>query len=261
VSTTLPEPLASLGHHLPLPEPALLASLSRAELLEAYLQRQLLEAVATSDSGSAPSSDDNPDPEDGLLAFAQRQGLEDLNQLDDWRAARGLSLPELEDLVHFQPRLQRASEALWGPEVPSVFLQQRADFDRVVISVVRLADADLATELYFQLQDGELSFTSLAEHYAEGHDRANRGMIGPILVKQLNPLLTKVVRRYPPGVLIPPLDVNGRVHLMRVESLEPARLDGPLRDQLLRQLRSQWLQEQLGHLRERLLLQTQEAAR
>lgn len=261
MTAALPDPVAQLADRLPLPDPDLIATLSRAELLEAYLQRQLLQGLVAHAPEPTPAADDPAaagdaaepdDPEAELLAFAQRQGLPDLEALDAWRLARGLSLADLEDLVHFQTRLQRVSEALWGPAVPSLFLQQRADYDRVVISVVRLADADLATELYFQLQDGELSFSTLVEHYAEGHDRTNRGMIGPILVRQLNPLLTKVVRRYPPGVLIPPLDVNGKVHLMRVESLEPARLDGPLHDQLLRQLRSSWLQEQLARLRDRL---------
>jgi parvulin-like peptidyl-prolyl isomerase len=270
MTAALPEAVAQLADRLPLPDPALIATLSRAELLEAYLQRQLLQGLVANTPAPPTHQEAAPgeahpakpeEPEAELLAFAQRQGLPDLEQLDHWRGSRGLSLADLEDLVQFQTRLQRASETLWGPEVPSLFLQERADYDRVVISVVRLADADLATELYFQLQDGELSFTALVEHYAEGHDRTNRGMIGPILVKQLNPLLTKVVRRYPPGVLIPPLDVNGKVHLMRVESLEPARLDGPLHDQLLRQLRSSWLQEQLGRLRERLLIEARETAR
>ena len=40
---------------------------------------------------------------------------------------------------------------------------------------------------------------------------------------------------------------------MRVESLQPAQLDGPLQDQLLIQLRNKWLTPQLVRLRERIL--------
>jgi hypothetical protein len=54
-------------------------------------------------------------------------------------------------------------------------------------------------------------------------------------------------------VLIPPLDISGRVHLMRVESLQPAQLDGPLQDQLLTRLRNRWLNQQLVRLREPIL--------
>jgi hypothetical protein len=40
---------------------------------------------------------------------------------------------------------------------------------------------------------------------------------------------------------------------MRVESLQPAQLDGPLQDQLLTRLRNRWLNQQLVRLRERIL--------
>lgn len=253
--TALPEGLLQLGDTLPLPAAELVRALAAAELLESYLQRQLLQAVAASapQAGGDPgrSGPDSAD-EQRLLSFARRQGLQDLEALDQWRQSRGLDLEQLEDLVTYRERLQQASEALWGPAVPSLFLKERSSLDRVVMSVVRIADADLATELFFQLQDGELSFADLVEHYAEGQDKANGGRIGPILVKQLNPLLARVVRRYEPGVLIPPLDVGGRVHLMRIESLEPARLDAPLRSQLLLQLRNAWLQQQQARLLQRL---------
>lgn len=247
---SLPAELHSLGERLPLPEGNLLTALAASELLEAYLQRQLLEALCEAVLGP-PSPPD--DAGAALLALGQRHGLGTLEEVEAWRQGCGLSLDQLETLVVFESRLRQASERIWEGEVASTFLQRRADFDRVVMSVVRFDDPDLATELFFQLQEGSLSFAELVEHHARGLDRANRGLVGPIRVQQLNPLLARVVRRYKPGVLIPPLDINGCVHLMRIESLQPAQLDGPLREQLLLSLRSQWLRQQLAHLRQRLL--------
>lgn len=248
--TALPAEVQSLGDRLPLPEAGLITTLAASELLEAYLQRQLLDALCDAVLGPATA------PEDAtaaLLALGQRHGLGSLEEVEAWRHGCGLSLDQLERLVVFEQRLRQASEQLWDSEVSSTFLQRRADFDRVVMSVVRFEDPDLATELFFQLQEGALSFAELVEHHAQGLDRANRGLIGPIRVQQLNPLLARVVRRYRPGVLIPPLDINGCVHLMRIESLQPAQLDGPLREQLLLSLRSGWLRQQLARLRQRLL--------
>jgi len=248
----LPPAVRSLSDSLPLPGHDLTRELAAVELLEAYLQRQLLEGLCDQVVGPAvvPGGEDHSPP---LLAYARRQGLDSIETLDGWRQSRGLGLDQLERLVSFETRLQQATETLWAGEVSSLFLEKRADFDQVVMSVVRIDDADLATELFFQLQEGELSFPELVESYAQGLDRTNRGIVGPIRVQQLNPLLAKVVRRYRPGVLIPPLDISGRVHLMRVESLQPAQLDGPLQDQLLIQLRNKWLNPQLVRLRERIL--------
>ncbi len=248
----LPPAVRTLSDTLPLPGFDLIRELAAVELLEGYLQRQLLEGLCDRVVG-APVTTGGEDDSAALLAYARRQGFDSFDALDGWRESRGLGLDQLERLVSFETRLQQATEKLWSGEVSSLFLEKRAEFDQVVMSVVRIDDADLATELFFQLQEGELSFPELVENYAQGLDRTNRGIVGPIRVQQLNPLLAKVVRRYRPGVLIPPLDISGRVHLMRVESLQPAQLDGPLQDQLLIRLRNQWLNLQLVRLRERIL--------
>jgi len=248
----LPPAVRGLGDSLSLPATPLIRELAAVEMLEGYLQRQLLEALCDQVVGP-PVTSGGEQASAALLAYARRQGFDSLDALDGWRQSRGLGLDQLERLVSFESRLQQATETLWAGEVSSLFLEQRAEFDQVVMSVVRIDDADLATELFFQLQEGELSFPELVETYAQGLDRTNRGIVGPIRVQQLNPLLARVVRRYRPGVLIPPLDVNGRVHLMRVESLQAAQLDGPLQDQLLIRLRNQWLNGQLVRLRERIL--------
>lgn len=248
---SLPAEIEALSDSLPLPDRGLLCTLVRSELLDAYLQRQLQEALCAAVLGAR--IEPLADPAAELLAYGRRHSLETLETVDAWRAACGLSLEDLEQLVAFEQRLQQATETLWSPAVASLFLQHRADFDQVVMSIVRIDDPDLATELFFQLQEGSLSFPELVENYAQGQDRTNRGVIGPIRVQQLNPLLSRVVRRYRPGVLIPPLDVNGRVHLMRIESLQPAQLDGAVREHLLMRLRSQWLSAQLLRIRLRLL--------
>lgn len=259
--TNLPLAINELGAELPLPDPELLANLAATELLDAYLQRRLFEALvaihpaaaaASADDATEPELEPEPGPEEALLAYGRRRGLADLQALDAWRRSRGLDLDQLERLVHFDASLAATTQEIWNSQVTSLFLQERLNYDQVVISMVRFEDPDLATELFFQLQEGELSFPSLVENYSQGKDRTNRGVIGPIRLMQLHPLLAKVVRRYAPGELIPPHDINGTVHLMRVESLESAQLDEPLRQQLLGQLRGQWLARQLTTLHERL---------
>ena len=70
-------------------------------------------------------------------------------------------------------------------------------------------------------------------------------MVGPVSFAQLHPLLARASERYSPGALIPPLEINGLVHLLRVEVLSKASLDEPMRQRMLIELRQQWLDEQL----------------
>ena len=257
MSALLPLHLRHLGATLALPDPASLRLLARHELLSSWCQRRLLEELASAElppeANADPSMPADDGPEAQLLAYCRRSGLDNVEDLEEWRRARGLSLEELEQLVSFDTRLARVSHWIWSQEVPGLFLQRRGEFDQVVLTMLRLHDPDLATELYFQLQEGEYSFHELVERHANEADRLRRGVVGPVPVNRLNPLLTRVVRRYQPGELIPPLDINGVVHLIQVDSHQPGRLDDQLRGQLLTECRNRWQREQLLLLRERLM--------
>lgn len=256
MSALLPAHLLDLGSTLPLPHPELLEVLARHELLTAWLQRRLLEELAATplppEAAASPPASPEEAQEAQLLAYARRCGLDTVEELEPWRRNRGLSLDDLESLASFEQRLESVSQWLWNQEVPGLYMQRRGDFDQVVLSMVRVRDSDLATELFFQLQEGECSFHEVVDRHADEADRLRRGVIGPLPVNRLNPLLMRVVRRYKPGELVPPLDLNGFVHLIRVESLQPTPLDDRLRSQLLADCRNRWLRDQLLRLRARI---------
>ena len=260
MSALLPSHLQDLGATLPLPDADQLRLLARHELLSAWLQRRLLEELAAMplppESEADPSLPASHDDDTLYRAYAQRCGFDTLDELESWRRARGLTLDDLEALATFDNRLARSTHWIWSQEIPGIFLQRRGEFDQVVLTMVRVRDPDLATELFFQLQEGECAFHEVVERHADEADRLRRGVVGPLAVNRLNPLLMRVVRRYKPGELIPPLDINGVVHLIRVESLQSCRLDDRLRTQLLEECRNRWQREQLLLLRDRLLHQS-----
>ena len=242
----LPDRLATLADVLPLPSREQMSFLARHELLSAFLKRRLLEALADEAQGAEPTSDD-------LAGLAQRLGYEKETDLENWRKRFDIDLDSLRALAAFPRRLSKATEDLWGEGVPSQFLERRPDLDQVVLSLVRFADPDLAQELYFQLKEGELSFGELVERHASGPDQLRRGLLGPILLRRLHPLLAKVVERYPEKALIPPIDLDGTVHLIRVEEILKAELNDSLRQQLLVEQRNRWLAEQMRRLQLRIL--------
>lgn len=228
-----------------LPAPSLLQELAASDLLDGWLQRQLLQQLAGA-LGPVPCDADT------LLAYGNRLGMPSLEALDLWREQRHLTLPQLEGLATFAEAVAQASEAVWADQVPSLFLERRERYDTVTLSLVRVRDADLAMELFFQLQEGSLDFSEAVRRYGEEPDRRSRGLVGPVAVQNLHPVMAQVVRRHPPGTLIPPLDISGMQHLVRVEAFDAAQLTEPIRQQLLGELRGRWLGDQLGQLRQRL---------
>lgn len=241
----LPDSLQSLGESLALPGAEELERLFRHDLLIPWLQRRLLEALAEQAPAVAPSTQE-------LESLAQRLGLGDVDRLDSWRRSQGLDLAVLEALATFPARLQAATEAIWLADVPGRFLERRSSFDQATLSVLRFADADLAQELYFQLLEGELQFAEVLERYGQDPTQPPRCLVGPMPLEKLHPLLARVAERYAPGALIPPLQLNDRVHLIRVERLEKASLDEGMQQRLLADFRQQWLHDQLQAVQRRL---------
>lgn len=245
---SLPDHLQKLFHQLPLPEIASLSLLAKTELLRPYLQKQLLNALCKEVEPAQQS------PE-ALHLLCKRLGLADQAELDVWRQALCLELADIDAMASFDTCLQLATEKTWGHEIPSRFLEQRSRYDQVVLSLLRFDDADLAQELYFQVREGECSFGDLIDTYASNNPQLVRGQMGPVALQRLNPLLARVVERYGPGEITPPLDLDGMVHLIRVESIRKAQLDEVMRSLLLQELRNEWLEEQLLQLRARITAQ------
>ena len=137
-----------------------------------------------------------------------------------------------------------------GSAATSLFLRRRADLDRVVFSILRLSDAELAQELYFRLQAGEADFPQLA-HHSQGQESQLGGRLGPVPLGQLPPLLAERLRRASPGELIAPLELeDGQVLVLRLDLLMPASQHNQLQQQLEQELHAEWLateQERLLH--------------
>ena len=138
----------------------------------------------------------------------------------------------------------------FGSAATSLFLQRRADLDRVVVSILRLRDAELAQELYFRLQAGEADFPQLA-HLSEGQESQLGGRLGPINLGQLAPLLAERLRRASPGQLLPPLELEDQqVLVLRLDLLMPASQNPRLQHQLEQELYQQWLSQEQARLLE-----------
>lgn len=248
----LPDRLLHLAEEMALPAREELRLMAENDLLVSFLKRKLLEGLAEQVEETLPQDDD-------LAVLAEHLGMPSGPDPEQWRSALAIPLDRLRSMATFPRRLWAATEEVWGDTIPSRFLERRADLDQVVLSLVRFKDPDLAQELYFQLKEGELSFGEMVERHATEADQLRRGLLGPMPIRRLNPLLAKVVERYPERALIPPIDLDGTVHLIRVETVQRAELNEGTRERLLLDQRNRWLADQLKRLQRR-ILETKAAA-
>lgn len=170
------------------------------------------------------------------------QELQDAGLLELWLQRR------IEQSLQRIAPLPELRHHWFASAATSLFLKRRADLDRVVFSILRLGDAELAQELYFRLQAGEADFPQLA-HHSEGQESQLGGRLGPIPLGQLTPLLAERLRRTSQGQLLPPLELeDGQVLVLRLDLLMPASQDQRLQAQLEQELYAQWLSQEQERL-------------
>lgn len=85
----------------------------------------------------------------------------------------------------------------------------------------------------------------MAQTYSQGTEAQTGGLVDPIELSTLHPVLVQKLITSQPGQLLPPGKLGDWVIILRPEKLIPARLDELMRQRLLNELFEQWLQEQI----------------
>lgn len=141
--------------------------------------------------------------------------------------------------------LERFRKQQFLPQVGSVFLKLKAGLDRVSFSMLRNKDHELTRELFFRLESGEERFESLACRYAEGREAVSGGRLGPLELKQLHPALARVLSVAEPGMLNPPVVIDGFGVITLLHEKFSAKLDDSMTENLVNQLFQDWVKREV----------------
>lgn len=177
--------------------------------------------------------------------FYEKNQLNSEAEREAWLAQNGMTFEQMEALATRQLRIEKLKQASFGHKVESYFLSRKSKLDKVMYSLIRTKEVGIAQELYFRIQEGEQSFAELAREYSQGPEAQSGGLIGPVEASMAHPVLTQMLSASQPGRLWPPTRLGEWLVIVRLEKLIPAQLDESMRRQLLNELFSSWLQEQL----------------
>ena len=180
--------------------------------------------------------------------YAQNQLIDETTQ-HIWLKQHGMSREFLETV--FIPRLLKIEKfkyQTWHHKLDSYFLQRKRSLDRVIYSLIRVKEAEMARELYFRIQEKEQSFAELARDYSLGPEAQVNGIVGPAELGTIHPNLAHLLAISGPGQLWHPIPVEGWLAIVRLETLIPAQFDLAMRQRLLRELFEIWVQEQMREI-------------
>ena len=121
------------------------------------------------------------------------------------------------------------------------FLAVKDSLDIVVYSLIRVKDLHLAKELFQRIIEGESEFADISAKYSEGPEKLTRGIVGPVALDKAMEPLKEVLKSSKPGELRQPIYLKKWYLLVRLESINHAKLDKNMISQLSKDLFNEWI--------------------
>ena len=178
--------------------------------------------------------------------FLDRERITDQASLKAWLERQGISEPQMSQRLFRALQLEQFKQATFGPRVEPLFLERKANLDRVMYSMLRVRERAKAVELHLRLEEEEATFADLASNFSEGSERQINGLIGPMELGRINPVLGERLRISTPGQLWPPFEAEGWWVLLRHERHLPAQLDPPMQQRLIDEMYELWMRGQVS---------------
>ncbi|WP_414530922.1 peptidylprolyl isomerase [Nodularia chucula] len=167
-----------------------------------------------------------------------------------WLEKHHLSVNEFEELIHHQILTQKLANHLFAPQVERHFYQHQIDYVTAITYQIILDDRDLALELFYAVEEGEVSFPEIARLYIQDPElRCNYGYQGRQHRKDFRTEIAAPVFAATPPEMIKPIETLKQVYLIWVEEISQPQLDEQLREKIITELFSDWLKQQIGSVK------------
>lgn len=167
-----------------------------------------------------------------------------------WLQKNSLSLDDFEEIIYNSIISSKLSNHLFAEQVKPYFFAHKTDYISAVLYEVVLDDQDLAMELFYAIQEEEISFFEVARQHIKETELSRRGgYSGKVRRKDLKPEISAAVFAANPPQLLKPIITSQGVHLILVEEITQPELDEQTRFQISSDLFCSWIKQQVEQTR------------
>ncbi len=164
-----------------------------------------------------------------------------------WLEKHYISLDDFEKIVETSLLSTKLANHLFANKVEAFFYAHQLDYVGAVTYEVILDDEDLALELFYALQEGEISFQEIARQYIENIEiRRAGGYQGMRLRKDFRPEIAAAVFAANPPQILKPITTPKGVHIIAVEEIIKPQLDEQRQMEIIGELFANWLKTQIA---------------
>ncbi|MBD2493130.1 peptidylprolyl isomerase [Nostoc sp. FACHB-280] len=166
-----------------------------------------------------------------------------------WLEKYHLSLDDFEEIAKANILSTKLANHLFAEKVEPYFYARQFEYYAAAIYEVIFDDEDLALEIFYALQEGEIGFQEVARQYIENPEIRRAGGYQGIRTRaDLRPEIAAAVFAVTPPQIIKPIVTPKGVHIIAVEEIIKPELNEQLRLQIIGEFFSNWLQQQVANL-------------
>ncbi|MGB3759103.1 MAG: peptidylprolyl isomerase [Rivularia sp. (in: cyanobacteria)] len=159
-----------------------------------------------------------------------------------WLNRNHLSVQNFEELVRNSLISKKLADRLFSPQVEKFFYENRINYEAAVTYEVILEDRDLALELFYAFEEGEITFSEISRLYIQEPElRRASGYQGVRHRKDFRPEVAAAVFAANPPQILKPVTSSKGIYLIWVEEIIKPELEEDLRQQIIDELFTGWL--------------------
>jgi parvulin-like peptidyl-prolyl isomerase len=212
------------------------------ETIEKIIERKII-ISAVEEAGIEVTKEELQQAANQMRAMSQ---LKDAEATWEWLEKYGLSLDDFEEIVYITLISKKLINHLFADKVEPYFYNHQLDYAGAIIYEIILDDEDEAIELVYEIQEGEISFFEAAQQYIEDKElRRKGGYRGQVKRSEMKPEVSAAVFAAMPSQLLKPIVTADGVYLVLVEEIVKPELNKRLRQKIMLDLYSEWLEQKM----------------
>lgn len=166
-----------------------------------------------------------------------------------WLADNLISSEDWEAGIRNTLLRKKLAEHLFGKEVDKYFWENKLNYEQVLLYQIVLTSQNLAQEIYYRIEEGEISFYEAAHIYDVDETRRNRcGYEGKLYRWSFEPDIAAVIFNSQPKELLGPMTVNQSSCIFMVEDFIYAELTPERYEEILNKMFQEWLVAELNYM-------------
>jgi parvulin-like peptidyl-prolyl isomerase len=165
----------------------------------------------------------------------------------EWLGKHYLSLDNFEEIAQTNLLSAKLANHLFADKVEAFFYAHQLDYSGAVIYEVILDDEDLALELFYALQEGEISFQEISRQYITNIElRRAGGYQGIRRRSDFRPEIAAAIFATNPPQILKPMTTSKGAHIIMVEEIIKPELTEEVHLKIISDLFTDWLKQQVN---------------